>query len=136
LEKVKKSDKLKELTQEQEISAVVLCPDGPFLYIDEYFKYCEKDQFPPIENKELLTNKVNNQDPDNENVEIDPLSFYELTKEHNQHFAEGNILIDLRSFAEFEHVHIKNAINLPFEQCDKNSFINYKDKRIFLVCNY
>ena len=136
LEKIKKSDKLKELTQEQEISAVVLCPDGPFLYIDEYFKYCEKDQFPPIENEELLTNKVNNRDHDNENVEIDPLFFYELTKEHNQHFAEENILIDLRSFDEFEHVHIKNAINLPFEQCDKNSFINYKDKRIFLVCNF
>ena len=123
MEKIKKSDKLKELTQEQEISAVVLCPDGPFLYIDEYFKYCEKDQ-------------LNNRDHDNENVEIDPLFFYELTKEHNQHFAEENILIDLRSFDEFEHVHIKNAINLPFEQCDKNSFINYKDKRIFLVCNY
>lgn len=40
-----------------EIHCVFICPDTPFPYFDEYFKYLPESSFPPIENEELLLNK-------------------------------------------------------------------------------
>jgi cysteine synthase A len=39
-----------------EIISVFVCPDTPIPYIDEYFKYVDKSNFPQIENEELLQN--------------------------------------------------------------------------------
>jgi cysteine synthase len=40
-----------------EIVCVFLCPDGPLPYMDEYFKYVDRSEFPPIQNEDLLLNK-------------------------------------------------------------------------------
>ncbi len=40
-----------------EINIVFICCDSPFPYIDEYFSYLDKTDFPTIENEELLVNK-------------------------------------------------------------------------------
>jgi hypothetical protein len=40
-----------------EIVCVFICPDTPFPYVDEYFKYLDASNFPKIENEELLLNK-------------------------------------------------------------------------------
>ena len=40
-----------------EIVCVFVCPDSPFLYLDEYFKYLDEHNFPKIENEDLLLNK-------------------------------------------------------------------------------
>lgn len=37
-----------------DIVATFICPDTPFPYFDEYFKYLPTDQFPKIENQDLL----------------------------------------------------------------------------------
>ncbi len=36
------------------MAAVVICPDGPYPYLDEYFTYCDAELFPEVLNKELL----------------------------------------------------------------------------------
>ncbi len=48
-------DDLRESTGE--IQCVFICPDSPFPYLDEYFKYLEPTDFPEIRNAALLTNK-------------------------------------------------------------------------------
>lgn len=40
-----------------EVICVFPCPDGPLPYLEEYFKYVERSQFPSIQNEELLINK-------------------------------------------------------------------------------
>jgi hypothetical protein len=36
------------------MAAVVICPDGPYPYLDEYFTYCDAELFPEVLNQELL----------------------------------------------------------------------------------
>jgi cysteine synthase A len=57
----KKEDKtLDELRNKQgKITTVFICPDTPFPYLDEYFKYLEESNFPKIENAAWLLNKPN-----------------------------------------------------------------------------
>lgn len=58
LEKVKESSQLDELRNaEGEVLCVFPCPDGPLPYLDEYPKYVDASEFPPIQNEEMLLNK-------------------------------------------------------------------------------
>ena len=43
--------------QKGEVSCTFICPDTPFPYFDEYFKYLDDSNFPAIENEALLLNK-------------------------------------------------------------------------------
>ncbi len=43
--------------EDGEIICVFPCPDGPFPYLDEYFKYLDRSQFPQIRNEDVLLNK-------------------------------------------------------------------------------
>ena len=40
-----------------EVPCVFICPDSPIPYLDEYFKYLNPSDFPPIQNEDLLINK-------------------------------------------------------------------------------
>ena len=40
-----------------EIVCVFPCPDGPVPYLDEYFKYLDRSDFPIVRNEEVLLNK-------------------------------------------------------------------------------
>ncbi len=40
-----------------EVHCVFICCDGPVPYLDEYFKYLDASDFPPIHNESLLLNK-------------------------------------------------------------------------------
>ena len=40
-----------------ELQCVFICPDTPIPYLDEYFKYLPADDFPTIQNEELLVNR-------------------------------------------------------------------------------
>ena len=42
---------------EGEVHCTFICPDTPFPYFDEYFKYLDPSNFPEIENEEWLLNK-------------------------------------------------------------------------------
>lgn len=47
--------------------------------------------------------------------------------------AKDYIIIDVRTKEEYEESHIKNAINIPYNEIDKDSNID-KDKIIFVYC--
>ena len=59
LEGLKQNNGLEELRDQKtgEILCVFPCPDGPIPYLDEYFKYVDRSQFPPIQNEKVLQNK-------------------------------------------------------------------------------
>ena len=56
---LKESNRLEALRNREsgEITCVFPCPDGPLPYLDEYFKYLDRSNFPDIRNEELLLNK-------------------------------------------------------------------------------
>lgn len=53
LEELKAAGKLFPLS-DTSLAAVVICPDGPYPYLDEYFKYCDAKLFPEVLHPELL----------------------------------------------------------------------------------
>lgn len=59
LERLKENNALDEIRDDKsgDIVCVFPCPDGPMPYLDEYFKYLDKSQFPTIQNEEALLNK-------------------------------------------------------------------------------
>lgn len=43
--------------KDDDIFCVFPCPDGPLPYLDEYFSYLDRSDFPPVQNENLLLNK-------------------------------------------------------------------------------
>lgn len=61
-----------------------------------------------------------------------------ITKEQIEELKQQNILlhlVDIRSSAEFEKLHIPGAINLPVETIEANTAQFAKDDMIVCVCN-
>ncbi len=47
---------------------------------------------------------------------------------------EGNyVIVDVRTFEEYRESHIKDAINIPYDQIDENIEID-KDKKVLVYC--
>ena len=58
LEKEKAGGRLEQLrNSDGEVLCIFPCPDGPLPYLDEYPKYVDASEFPPIHNEDLLVNK-------------------------------------------------------------------------------
>ena len=59
LTELKKNNELDGLRKSDggDLICVFPCPDGPMPYMDEYFKYVDTAEFPPIKNEEVLVNK-------------------------------------------------------------------------------
>ena len=59
LQNLKAENRLEEIRRPEsgETVCVFPCPDGPLAYLDEYFKYLDRSQFPVINNEELLLNR-------------------------------------------------------------------------------
>ncbi len=58
LQRRKDEGSLDELRESNgEVHCVFICCDSPFPYLDEYFKYLDRTDFPPIHNESLLLNK-------------------------------------------------------------------------------
>ena len=59
LKGLKERNALDEVRNEKsgDIICVFPCPDGPFPYLDEYFKYLDSSHFPTIQNEDVLLNK-------------------------------------------------------------------------------
>lgn len=141
----------KKVEKDWILSAIVVCPDGPYPYFDEYFKYCEASLFPSIENQYLLLEKrhINSDDIDENLFWIDALFAYEelytlesrnnvLTSQFNPNLVLNSelVLVDLRSEAEFDHVHLVWATHMDFDELQPNAFDNYFWKKIVLLCQY
>lgn len=56
------------------------------------------------------------------------------TEQYAKIMQEGNyIIIDVRTKEEYDEGHIKDAINIPYDEIDENTNLD-KDKTIFVYC--
>ena len=124
------------------INAVVIACDTPFPYLDEYFYYLDKKEFPTIENEELLLidseQKFNNS-PD---FEISISDFidqaYKETREsfknkdiENISLNKDVVILDIRSQEMYEHFHVPHAQWIDSKTENINQYIN---KKVFVIC--
>ncbi|MCA9348966.1 pyridoxal-phosphate dependent enzyme, partial [Candidatus Saccharibacteria bacterium] len=143
LQQKKEDGTLNNLTnKEGVINAVVIACDTPFPYFDEYFYYLGKEEFPEIENEELLL--IEDEQPDNldsdlelsiddfitqaygvEREQIKNLNIEEIKKSKNV------VILDIRSREMFEHFHVPYAIWTDTKtDIDTNTY----NQKIFVVC--
>lgn len=135
LKKQKKKDNFKTLLNgKKTINCVFICPDDPYPYIDEYFKYLDKKYFPKIVNEELLNpEKQTPEKIDIKGFEIKPKDLYKriLNKENIK-------IIDVRDEYSFSDHHIEGSINIDYNKIvleDKNLIEDLKkEKTVVIVC--
>jgi cysteine synthase/rhodanese-related sulfurtransferase len=143
--------KLEELKDQ---TVVVICPDSPLPYINEYFEYLDEIDFPAIENAHLLQYdlKTSKKDIPGAVKELGPTEAYELlyadapsvlwdkvrAKKYAE-FNDGMAVIDVRTAEEFEEHHMPGAENVDFGDIDsvikKNKGLKKKEAVLF-VCKF
>lgn len=139
LKKSKKRGELKNLKNKKGlINAVFIACDTPFIYLDEYFKYLDKKNFPKIKNEKILLykneNELNNK-THKTSLEIDPKKafkeiFNSSKKEIEKKLSSGQeiktkiLVIDIRDKYEFYHYSIPGSINL-----DENKVVSFLKKK-------
>jgi cysteine synthase/rhodanese-related sulfurtransferase len=113
-----------------EIVAVVIAPDSPFPYVDEYFRYLGEQAFPKIENEELLRKPVAHEEHEPfEEDDVDMTASECLAEAYRMPTEElaaacfkGNevavqhpkILIDVRSAHEFRDHHLPGSDRMDY----------------------
>ena len=136
--------------------AVFICPDSPLPYIDEYFAFLEKEDFPSIQNEHLLKNKevlVPQKSASDKVEEIEPervlqvffgTSKNEISSAFDQKrgitLTKYFQIIDTRDTREFEDHHIPHALHVPYYEFDaylkKNKRKLKKQKGVLFVCRH
>lgn len=127
--------------QDGEVYAVVIAPDGPLAYLDEYFKYLPADYFPPIEGTDKLLAPVA-QEHDLIADTTYTMDDLELTADQVLKRLDTTLVIDLRTRHEYDDHHIAGSCWLPFQDVRANlkMLINTDGLRsaqtILFVCSY
>lgn len=126
---------------------MVVCPDSPYPYLDEYVKYCDASCFLLPENDELLTQSEISYEGDS-SYQLRPEQVFSMVyatdgqknsikKSESSFFIQPDwVLIDLRSISAFEHVHLPCSLSLPFKTVSEKDFLPYKEKNIVLICAF
>jgi cysteine synthase A len=143
-----------DLLSGEEKIVVLICPDGPFPYIEEYFEYLDENNFPKIENEHLLKQSriTIKQNTLKNIIELNPQEVYNLlfkespsvlwTKiKSKKEFTHNNEykIIDVRDPMEYEEHHIPGSINVPFHSLEvflnKNKQLK-KLKGLIFICRH
>jgi len=137
-------------TNEEKI-AVFICPDSPMPYLDEYFEFLEKSDFPAIENEYLLkkeleskTTKIPDSIPEITAEETFKIAFADSPEDiwnivKQKKLVKTNkdvLLVDIRTPYEFEDFHIPNSRNVEVGFTDKqlkNKKL-FKGKKVVFIC--
>lgn len=141
---------LQKKKKNQKISAVVICPDGPYVYLEEYMKYCDPKVFPDILNQDLLLEKYEEMSMEqNDTLQITCQDAFQhcYTPQSREKYektqyipdlilAPEYVAIDLRTQDSFEHVHLQGFQCLPLDKLQLSDFSPYRSKKIFLLCSY
>ncbi|MFN3188285.1 MAG: pyridoxal-phosphate dependent enzyme [Candidatus Paceibacteria bacterium] len=117
---------------EDEVLAVVISPDSPLPYVDEYFRYLDEDSFPRIENEELLQESIDQKDPvaiEEYDYGIEPAECLKLvyctsieelaTACNNREETEVQfpwIIIDIRTQHEFNDHHLPGTDRADYNE--------------------
>lgn len=132
--------------QDGDVLAVVIAPDGPLAYLDEYFRYLPADYFPPIEHEELLIDRGGEVDGAQRSpLAPDVLSEMSLSSGelsallHEQ--PEDVVIIDVRDRRAFDDHHIAGAVWLPATQLADHLEIvlaasALKGRAVVFVCQF
>lgn len=124
------------------VNCVFICCDTPYVYLKEYFEYLEENQFPEVENQELLNTKdlslntkAENQDYE-EQLEIDAESafkeIYAQLPSGDLSMHSGVLVIDLRKPEAYEDFCLPGSINMHVD--DLASLQSMSHLKIFLIC--
>jgi rhodanese-related sulfurtransferase len=54
--------------------------------------------------------------------------------EADAYIDQGWVLIDLREKEQYKAGHLKNAINMPYEDLDYSRFVKYRNRGLLLYC--
>ena len=105
--------------EDGEVLAIVIAPDSPFPYIDEYFRYLGSESFPKIENEELLQKRSSEEAP-----RVFDATDVDLTSEECLKVAYGLSLEELRALCKKGE---EAPVTSPFTIIDVRSSRDYKD---------
>ena len=131
-------------SNQREIHAVFIAPDGPLPYLHEYFEVLPAELFPPIINEHLLLDAMPNPSV-YRSQEVAPeltLSCEKLTTEINQASINSNeplVIIDIRPSYLYQDHHIPGSISVNAEtlrviiEKTPEALIN---KQIVIVCEH
>jgi len=127
-----------------EIVAVVISPDGPLAYLEEYFRYLPESYFPAIENEHLLrkpesavTTNISEAAADISALNLAPETLHRMLNN-----GDEVMLLDIRDAFLYEDHHIDGAVWLPFSQLQEHLEIALKSSAItssapvVFVCQY
>jgi len=159
LEKLSKNNKLDELRDDNgNINAVFITCDTPLPYIDEYFRYLSEEDFPVIENKELLINAYQGNSTSGSsstllNIEVpeitvhqaysqifkeDPENLWDKINANETIDVKNDVVVfDIRKANDFDHFHIPSALNIQEEYIESNiNYVaqKYLGRKILVVC--
>lgn len=142
-----------------QIVAVCICPDTPFPYLDEYFRYLGEEFFPPIENRHLLKRPLPKEEAEEASgdVEISASVLIEsaygkepdalwndlqgAAAEEEVMVREGVLILDLRSRREFSDHHLPGSLRIEAESFTagwdifERALLRQK-RRVVFVCRY
>ena len=139
---------------DEEKIAVVICPDSPFPYINEYFEYLDEIEFPKIDNGHLLQHKqiLFKKEVASAIKEIDLTEAYKLLYSDTPENIWKSIrlgdeilikkdvaIIDLRTDREFEEHHIPGAEHVAFHDIDAKLKSDKKLKKkqlVLFICKF
>ncbi|ODV59668.1 tryptophan synthase beta subunit-like PLP-dependent enzyme [Ascoidea rubescens DSM 1968] len=136
LNEIKGNGQLKELQNllkqdNKTVNCVFICCDQPFVYIDEYFKYLGKENFPKIENEYLLQKKQNlpieminriNDILADKKINLKPIDAYKIIyNKHKKCVNDDIIIFDIRDNKNFKELHILNSINIDIDNGNTNN---------------
>ncbi len=111
------------------IHVAVICPDGPFLYLQDYFETLGPGFFP----------KEKNRDTENVIKSLAPKKLLSIAFQQNdsQLKLKNNFqILDIRKVTDYKHAHIPGSINIQETGIARYlSTINPK-KMIIIVCLY
>ncbi|MFM7088198.1 MAG: pyridoxal-phosphate dependent enzyme [Candidatus Paceibacterota bacterium] len=136
------------------IICVFISPDNPLPYLDEYFEYLDKSNFPKIENEELLINKpeikksklvlptntrsVGAQEAYDLLYPISKKDLWQIVnKGEDIKINAKHLLVDVRTDQEFEHFHLPGSIHMELSKISKSISMfkkKSKGKKVIFVC--
>jgi cysteine synthase/rhodanese-related sulfurtransferase len=152
--KKQKSAGLLKVKKKKEITAVFVCPDSPFPYLDEYFEHLDESYFPQITNSHLLADRKPSEFASSHvgshEWEVDCRRAHDAVYAHPvlQTWERVNagravdirpdvVALDVRTPEEYRHAHLPGARNIEHTEViarTRTLSAQWKRKKVVVIC--